>query len=218
MSRRSVRSVTPRRSANSVPVQDRRLDRSDSIPRIRSVPSIDIAVRSLPNRTVSVLNGSYVPPMNDTTITEQTAADALTWDQATSDCAELGGGAYLATVGADGRPHVAWVSLGYRDERIWFSTFASSQKAHNLRHAPEVALHWPERADRLAFARGTARLVDDRAESDLLWDAGILDYDLADFFGTRDNPDLLFVEITPRRIAFRSLVAPTDPPKVWTPA
>ena len=80
-----------------------------------------------------------------------------------------------------------------------------------------MAIHWPERPDQLLFARGTARLVDDRAESDRLWDAGVVPYDPAAFFGTRDNPDLQFVELTLRRVTMRSLFAPTDPPRVWTP-
>jgi general stress protein 26 len=146
-------------------------------------------------------------------------SDPLTWAQVAADCADLGGGAFLASVQADGRPHVVWVSLGYGDEgRLWLATFGHSQKAQNLRHSPAVALHWPERPDRLAFARATARPVDDRAESDRLWDAGVVPYDPADFFGTRDNPDLLFVELALTRVTFRSLFDPTGPPRVWTPS
>jgi general stress protein 26 len=156
-----------------------------------------------------------------TTITEPTstaAAVPMTWQDAAAGCADLGGGVFVATVGADGRPHVAWVSVGYGDQCLWFSTYADSQKAANLRHAPEVALHWPERPDRLAFARGTVRLVTDRAETDQLWDDGVLPYDPAAFFTGKDDPRLLFGQILPRRIAFRSLFEPDAPPKVWTPS
>ena len=170
--------------------------------------------------------------MNDTTSTTTAPSDPaaagaaapadapsliLTWDDVATGGADLGGGVYLATAGADGRPHVAWVSVGYGDECLWFSTFGSSQKAKNLRHDPGVALHWPERADRLAFARGTARLVSDRAESDQLWDDGVLPYDPGAFFTGKDDPDLQFVQVHLRRVTFRSLFEPTAPPRVWTP-
>ena len=160
--------------------------------------------------------------MNDTSTAPTTPSDSdsliLSWDDVATGGAELGGGVYLATVGADGRPHVAWVSIGYGDDCLWFSTFADSQKAANLRHDTEVAMHWPERADRLAFARGTARLVTDRAESDQLWDDGVLPYDPSAFFSGKDDPRLLFVQIRPRRVTFRSLFDPTAPPRVWTPS
>ena len=155
--------------------------------------------------------------MTDTTASPSTTAP-LTWEEVVAGCREVGDGAYLSTVGADGRPHVAWVSLGYTDEKIWFSTFRSSQKGVNLRTTPEVALAWPESPERLVFGRATQRLVDVGPESDELWDAGILSYDPALFFGTKDNPELLFVELTPTRIAIGSLIAPDDPPRVWTPS
>lgn len=143
---------------------------------------------------------------------------ALTWEEVAAGCAELGGGAFLASVGADGRPHVAWVSLGYGDECLWFSTYADSQKARNLRHATEVALHWPERADRLSFARAQVRLVTDRAESDRLWDDGVLPYDPGAFFTGKDDARLLFVQVLPTRITWRSLFEPEAQPRVWTPS
>ena len=88
----------------------------------------------------------------------------------------------------------------------------------NLRTTGEVALAWPEQADRLAFGRGIPRLVDVGPESDALWDSGVLSYDLAMFFGTKDNPELLFVEVRPTRISVASLLDPTAPPRVWTPS
>lgn len=146
------------------------------------------------------------------------AVEALSWAAVTELTTELGSGAYLATVQADGRPHVAWVMFGYGEERLWFSTFRSSQKGHNLEHATEVALQWPERVDRLAFGRADVRLVTDRAESDRLWDDGVLPYDPAMFFSGKDDPDLLFVELRPTRITLRTLLDPTAPPQRWTPA
>ena len=37
----------------------------------------------------------------------------MSWDELVAAATELGDGAFLATVQADGRPHVAWVSIGH---------------------------------------------------------------------------------------------------------
>lgn len=141
----------------------------------------------------------------------------LTWEQLRSSCTELADGAFLATVQADGRPHVAWVGIGFdTDERLWTATDASSQKAKNLRHRSDAALHWPERADRLIFARAVARLVDDPVERRDLWDRRVLPYDQSRFFGSPDNPELLFVELRPTRVSVHD-GDPSHRPAVWRP-
>ena len=91
-----------------------------------------------------------------------------------------------------------------------------SQKARNLRHSNDVALHWPERADRLIFMRATARLVVDRDEIDRLWAGRVLPYDLAGFFGSVDKPELLFVELVPYRASVHD-GDPSDAPQQWRP-
>lgn len=149
--------------------------------------------------------------------TEQTRTyEPLSWDVLRATCAELGNGAFIASVQSDGRPHVAWVVPGWSDERLWFSTFKSSQKATNLRSHNEVAVHWLQRPDAIVFGRATARLVNDSNESSDLWDRQVLPYDLSTFFGTKDNPELQFVELIPSRITIRSL-DPTVSPRRWTP-
>jgi general stress protein 26 len=128
--------------------------------------------------------------------------------------AARGDGAYLATVGADGRPHVAWVGIGYGDQTLWTATFRSSQKAANLRHQPMVALHWQECAEHLIFARARARLVEDPDETRRLWGSGILPYDASMFWSSPDDPELQFVELVPERVS----VTGADhmaPPHVW---
>ena len=82
-------------------------------------------------------------------------------------------------------------------ETMWTATSSSSQKARNLRHDPRVALHWPERPDRLIFMRATARLIDDDVERQALWDRDVLPYDQQQFFTSADDPELLFVELRP---------------------
>lgn len=142
----------------------------------------------------------------------------LTWAELRTSCVELGDGAFMATVQADGRPHVAWVGIGFDDdERMWTATYVSSQKARNLAHRADVALHWPERADRLVFARARARRVDDSAEIAELWSRGVLPYDQAQFFGSPDNPELLYVELTPTRASVHD-GDPSHPPAVWRPS
>ncbi len=131
--------------------------------------------------------------------------------------AELGHGAFLATVQADGRPHVAWVSPGWRDGSLWISTFRDSQKGHNLVDGTSVALHWPERPDALMFARGQARVLADRDEIAATWAAGVLPYDPSMFFSGVDDPQLMFVELQLDH-ATVSTLDPTVPKRRWTPA
>lgn len=97
---------------------------------------------------------------------------------------------------------------------LWTATYASSQKAENLRHHRSVALHWPERHDRLIFVRATARLIDDPDERSQRWDEGVLPYDQEQFYGTKDNPELLYIELTPSRATVHG-GDPTVPPRVW---
>jgi general stress protein 26 len=144
--------------------------------------------------------------------------DKMEWDDVMSRVkATRADGAYLATVGADGRPHVAWVAIGYGDQTLWAATFRSSQKAANLRHHPEVALHWQEHTDHLVFARARARLVDDPAETRRLWGSGTLPYDVSLFWPTPDDPELQFVELVPHRVSIIG-ADHTAPPDVWVRA
>ena len=140
----------------------------------------------------------------------------LSWDELVAACTELGDGAFLATVQADGRPHVSWVGVGFGDECLWTATYASSQKARNLRHTNDVALHWPERPDRLIFMRATARLVVERAEIERLWADQVVSYDLTGFFGSVDNPELLFVQLIPYRASVHD-GDPSHPALQWRP-
>lgn len=141
---------------------------------------------------------------------------ALTWKQLEAECRSVADGAFMATVQADGRPHVAWVGIGFGSQTMWTATYRSSQKANNLRHRSDVALHWPERPDRLVFGRARARLVDDVDEQRHLWDHRVLPYDQVAFYGTPENPELLFIELTPTRFSVHG-GNPAVPPRRWTP-
>lgn len=140
----------------------------------------------------------------------------LTWNELRTLCTGLADGAFLGTVQPDGRPHLAWVGIGFDDDRLWTATYASSQKAKNLGHGLDVALHWPERSDRLIFMRATARLVRQSTEVQELWSREVLPYDQVSFYGSPDNPELLFVELLPTRASVHD-GDPTHRPAVWRP-
>lgn len=150
---------------------------------------------------------------------DMSADQTLSWSDIRSACTALADGAYLATIRPDGHPHVAWVGIGFDDvaEKLWTATYASSQKAANLRHDRRVALHWPERPDRLIFMRAVARLIDDPAERRQLWDGRVLPYEQEQFFQSADNPELLFVELRPVVVSIHR-GDPGRPPERWRPA
>jgi PPOX class probable F420-dependent enzyme len=71
----------------------------------------------------------------------------------------------LATVGADGQPHLIAMWYGVVDGEIWFETKAKSQKAVNLRRDPRITflLEDGDTYDTLRGVsfEGTAEIVDD---------------------------------------------------------
>lgn len=107
---------------------------------------------------------------------------------------------YLGTADASGRPHVSAVATGFSQGSVWFATRPASKKLRNIRENPRVGFHWPvggQGPGELA-AWGTAT-IHPREEHDRIWNAGIFTYDLSQFFGSPDNPDLAFVEVTIER-------------------
>lgn len=80
----------------------------------------------------------------------------------------------LATVGADGRPHLVAMWYAVIDGEIWFETKAASQKAVNIRRDPRVTILVEDGLtyDKLRGVSidGTATIVDD---ADRLWDVGV---------------------------------------------
>jgi predicted enzyme related to lactoylglutathione lyase len=115
--------------------------------------------------------------------------------------AARGDGAFLATTGPDGRPHLAWVGIGLGRETLWMATFQGSRKLRNLAAEPRFALHWQEHAEHLVFARGRARLVTDSAETRELWARRVLPYDPALFWSGPEDPALRFVELVPDHVS-----------------
>jgi len=148
-------------------------------------------------------------------MTTTDAPTSLTWNEVVDTVTAAGGGVFLATTGADARPHVAWVMPGWADERMWVATFASSQKAANLRHRTDVAMTCAARPEANVLIRATARLVTDRAEAAKLWADGVLPYDPGDFFQGPDDPETQFVELIPTSARIAEL-GPASPRR-WRP-
>jgi PPOX class probable F420-dependent enzyme len=84
--------------------------------------------------------------------------------------------ATMATVGADGRPHLVAMWFGLIDGRIYFETKAKSQKAVNLRRDPRIvcSVEAGDTYDQLRGVSidGTATIIDDLG-SDEYWAAGV---------------------------------------------
>lgn len=74
----------------------------------------------------------------------------------------------VATVGADGFPHVAPMWFVVEDGKFVFRSFTKSQKIVNLRRNPKLTVLLEDGSDyaelRGLMVKGTARLVDDRTE------------------------------------------------------
>ncbi len=122
------------------------------------------------------------------TTTTPPATIPLSWDDLAATVADAGDGMFIATSGADRRPHVTWVMPGWADERLWISIFADSQKAANLRNCPDVAMTCAPKLDANVLIRATARLVDDPDEVGRLWADGVLPYDPGMFFSGPEDP------------------------------
>ena len=150
----------------------------------------------------------------DTTPTREVVP--LTWTELQGEVTTAGEGVFLATTGRDGRPHVAFVMPGWADERLWISTFASSQKAANLRHRGDVALTCTPSPETNVLIRATARLVTDPAEATQLWEGGVLPYDPALFFSGPRDPEALFVELVPTTASIHPLGP--GPTRRWRPS
>jgi PPOX class probable F420-dependent enzyme len=116
--------------------------------------------------------------------------------------------AQVATVRADGRPHVATVWIAVDGETVVFTTWHESVKAHNLRRDPRISLIVDD--DRPPYAYvildGAAELVEQPDPEELrAWATRIarryMGDELADAFGERNGvPGELLVWLRPDRI------------------
>jgi PPOX class probable F420-dependent enzyme len=114
--------------------------------------------------------------------------------------------AKLATVRADGRPHVAPVWFALDGDDLLFTTWYTTVKAANLQRDPRVSLCVDDEAPPFAFVilEGTASLSEDLDEL-RLWATRIggryMGHGQAEAFGQRNGvPGELLVRVRPSRI------------------
>ncbi|MGD9694749.1 MAG: PPOX class F420-dependent oxidoreductase [Thermoleophilia bacterium] len=119
----------------------------------------------------------------------------------------------LATVRADGSPHVAAVWFVLDGDDVVFTTGAETLKGRSLRRDGRASLLVDDETPPFAFVRvdGTVTLSDDLAEM-LVWATRIaaryMGDDLAEAYGRRNAvPGELLVRLTPTRFVTEAGVA-----------
>ena len=119
----------------------------------------------------------------------------------------------LATVRADGRPHVVPIWYHLDGDTIVFNTGNTSVKAANMRRDPRVMLCIDDERPPFAFIliEGTATLSDD-LETVKHWATRIggryMGEDLAEAYGKRNGVEgELLVRVTPTKVRFEKDVA-----------
>lgn len=141
----------------------------------------------------------------------------MTWEEVADAAAAISWITNVATVGRDGRPHVAVVAPGLAQAgKVWFATRRDTQKHRNLVANGDIAFHWPVNTGSgpgELFARGFARLHDSDPARHRYWNV-VVPYDQTLFWGSADNRDLIFVETTASRA---SLMGPEFVRRVWKP-
>ncbi len=121
--------------------------------------------------------------------------------------------AKLATVRADGRPHVAPIWFDLDGDILVFTTWHTTVKAANLRHSPRVCLCIDDDAPPFAFViiEGTAAISEDAAQL-RRWAGSIagryMGSDQAEAYGSRNGvAGELLVRVTPTHIVAKAKVA-----------
>jgi PPOX class probable F420-dependent enzyme len=121
--------------------------------------------------------------------------------------------AKLASVRADGRPHIAPVWFDMDGDTIVFTTWHTTVKAANIRRDPRVSLCVDDETPPFAYAlvEGLASLSDD-LEALTHWSARIagryMGAELAESYGKRNSvPGELLVRITPTRVVAQAGIA-----------
>lgn len=119
----------------------------------------------------------------------------------------------LATVRADGRPHVVPIWFDLDGETLFFTTWHDSVKAVNIRRDPRVCLCVDEEVPPFSYVQieGTAELIEDM---DVLkhWATRIagryMGQDLAEAYGRRNAVQgELLVRVTPTKIIAQKNIA-----------
>jgi len=137
----------------------------------------------------------------------------MTTDQVRSFLSHGTRTAKLATVMADGRPHVMPVWFVLDGDQIVFTTGADSVKGRNLRRDPRVALVVDDERPPFAFVHVRGRVTIHEELDELLRFATAIGdrymgEDRAQEFGKRNaGPGELLVRVTPERVIAEDNIA-----------
>ena len=119
----------------------------------------------------------------------------------------------LATVRADGRPHVAPVWFDLDGDTLVFNTGETSIKARNIRRDNHVSICVDDEQPPFAFAivEGIATLSDNPDEL-VYWATRLggryMGQDQAEAYGKRNGvPGELLVRVTPSKVVFQTNIA-----------
>ena len=122
------------------------------------------------------------------------------WRDVVEHAVRLGPDCFIATVTPDGEPHLSVISPGYLDDLVIVATWQDSVKVRNLAAGSGVMLHWAvrdETGNDMLLLRGDPHLVVDDARRTELWESDCLPYELSEWYEGPDDPQLVWVEITP---------------------
>jgi len=186
---------------------------SSSGPELRSWLSWPSGLRGIPDsrarRQASAgLVADYRRDMarKDITMTEEEQLDFLTTGQTLQ----------VATIGADGFPHVAPMWFMVEDGQVAFRSFTKSQKIVNLQRNPNltVLVERGEAYDELqgVMIKGTARLIEDREFVLGIYGKLAAKYDMIDGARIELSPDEL--EAAFGRIAEKNTAVVVEPTRV----
>lgn len=119
----------------------------------------------------------------------------------------------LATVRADGRPHVVPIWFDLDGDTLYFSTWHSTVKAKNIRRDPRICICVDDERPPFSYAmlEGVAEFVDDK-DASLYWATRIggryMGSEQAKAYGKRNSVDgELLVRVTLTRVLFEKDVA-----------
>ncbi|MDH3499140.1 MAG: pyridoxamine 5'-phosphate oxidase family protein [Acidimicrobiia bacterium] len=138
----------------------------------------------------------------------------MDWDDVVEAARTIAWATAFSTTGRDGRPAVSFVAPGFAGGRIYVGTRPGTRKVRNLAANAAVAMHWPVTTGGPGqlFIRGTGAVRSSPETKAEIWDNGGWSYDLTQFFQSVDNPDLVFIEVTP---VYASLLGPDFVRRTW---
>jgi len=115
--------------------------------------------------------------------------------------------AYLATVDGN-QPKVRVVHPAWEGDKLWIATGRTSAKARHVERNPKVELFYQVGPEFIHITvTGDASFVDDAREKERVWNSGIFDYDLKQFWPSgHGSADFGLMLVKPRRVEMTSMM------------